>query len=351
MHNNSSPLIDDAVPTPTGTPVPLQDPPVLSPVAPPEPPAAPAPPAALSPLASVGIDVGGTKTHLLVEREDGTRDELVIPSARWRSDSLFSTTANLERLAATVLDCGTVTDRTSVAAGMHGVDNPAQVQTATSALVGALGIPLVTVVNDAELLGHAVGTEPSVQMIVGTGAVVVGHDADDRRVSAFGYGWMLSDFGSAPGLVREAMRELLRRADRSELADDPLPAMLLAEFGVSDVTELALAMSDGAGLTAWGRLAPLVFAAADAGSPIALLVIDDAAAHLADGVAAVVRRGALGTVVAAAGGVIVNQPRLQDAVRSALATAAPTMRLVVLSGPPVEGALALARSRAAEVAR
>lgn len=302
-------------------------------------------PAATPELAVVGIDVGGTKTHLLVEDPGGVRRELVIPSDRWRSGSLFSSPENLARLAQAVRAMGTVTARTSVGAGIHGIDTPDQVVAAGSALAAALGTREVAVVNDAELLGYAAGPGPSIQMIVGTGSVVVGRDAAGERVSALGHGWLLNDFGSAPGVVREAMRMILLRADQGAPAD-VLAENLMAELGVRGLPELALAMSDAAGLTGWGRHAPLVFRAADAGSPVARAVIEEAAGHLVDGVLSVRRRGAVGETVVAAGGVIVNQVRLRDAVARALAAAAPDMGLVVLDGPPVEGAAALARLRA-----
>ncbi|QHC58653.1 hypothetical protein [Rathayibacter sp. VKM Ac-2760] len=295
--------------------------------------------------ALVGIDVGGTKTHLAVESDAGQREDLVVPSAQWRSGPVFSDPENLLRLADLVSGLAPVGPRTQVVAGLNGVDTPAQVRRAQEALVGRLGTSHVEVVNDAELLGPALGRQPSLQLIVGTGAVVLGRDGAGRPLRAFGFGWMLNDFGSAPALVREAVRELLLHEDLGR-GGDVLGPLLLGSYGVADLEHLALAVSARAGLTEWGRLAPLVFQAAEQGSVVARAVIDHSARRLAEGVAALRRRGAVGSVVVAAGGVIVHQPRLQEAIRSRLD---PDLRLIVLDRPPVEGALALARLRAASL--
>src|SRR5262249_3757122 len=53
-------------------------------------------------------------------------------------------------------------------------------------------------------------------------------------------------------------------------------------------------------------------------------------------------RGVAVDTVVAGGGVVVNAPWFQDALRSALAVVSPASTLVVLSEPPVRGALHLA---------
>ncbi|PTL72181.1 ATPase [Rathayibacter caricis DSM 15933] len=295
-----------------------------------------------TPLAlRIGIDVGGTKTHVAAVGDDGARLDHVVPSSSWRTGALFSDSGNLARLADLIRSLVRLDERTTLAAGMHGCDTPAQVALAARTLERLLAVP-VRVVNDAELLGHAARVGECLQMIVGTGAVVVGRTATGATITADGYGWLLSDFGSAPALLRESVREALVRADRDELGDDSLVAALQSAYGVPDLTELALAVTERAGLTEWGGHAPLVFAHADRGSAVALHVITEAARRLAANVASLLARGALGDCVVAAGGVITNQPRLQHELRLALAEVAPGVRLEVLDAPPVDGALVLA---------
>lgn len=296
-------------------------------------------------LRFVGLDVGGTKTHVAFEDSDGARKEAIVPSTRWRTGSLFSDEGNLKRLARVIEDHGVVDTKTSVAAGLNGVDTPEQARRAERELSTALGTALITVVNDAELLGHALGHEPSLQLIMGTGTVLMGCDQSGTPLRAMGYGWRFNDFGSAPALVREALRELHRHADHTAPGPDPLAELLQAAYDVSSLTELTLAISDRASLTEWGRHAPLVFEAADLGSPAALRVIADAADYVAAAVHALRRRGAVGERIVAAGGVVTNQPRLQAAIRAAMAGAEDPVQLLVLDHAPVTGALALAHSR------
>lgn len=293
----------------------------------------------------VGVDVGGTKTHVAAVLADGKRRDSIVPSSSWRHGALFDDPANIDRLVGVIRAVAALGDDTSLVLGMHGCDNATQRSTALAA-IGRLVPGRVQVINDAALLGPAAGTDACIQLIVGTGAILIGQTPDGRELSVEGYGWLLGDTGSAPGLVRDAMRSLVYRADRMMIHEDPLAdpfARALAEiYGVDDITELALAFTVDAGATAWGAHAPALFDAAASGSPVALDTLRAAAATIADGVAALVRRGATGSLIVAAGGVIVNQPLLQDLLRSELVRVAPGLRLQVLTDPPVEGALALA---------
>lgn len=293
----------------------------------------------------VGVDVGGTKTHIAAVSANGERRDVIHPSSAWRRGALFDDPANIERLVDVIRDVASMDGETSLVLGMHGCDNAAQRSMATAA-IARLVPGRVRVINDAALLGPAAGTDECIQLIVGTGAILIGQTADGHELSVEGYGWLLGDTGSAPALVRDAVRTLVHRADRMLVHEDPLAdpfARALADtYDVDDITDLALAFTGEAGATTWGSHAPVLFAAAANGSSVALDTVRDAAATIADGIAALVRRGARGSLIVAAGGVIVNQPLLQEELRSELARVAPGIRLQVLTDPPVDGALALA---------
>ncbi|MER6539816.1 ATPase, partial [Streptomyces sp900105755] len=83
---------------------------------------------------------------------------------------------------------------------------------------------------------------------------------------------------------------------------------------------------------------------ADAGSRLAAAVIADGGRALAGLVARLAARGLAVDDVVVAGGTILSQPRLYDAFATALAEAVPGARPQPLRCPPVEGAVALARS-------
>ena len=84
-------------------------------------------------------------------------------------------------------------------------------------------------------------------------------------------------------------------ANDSGKPDDGLLAALLRDFGVADVERLARKVNDDPTVENWAPHAPAIFAAADAGSALAVRVIADGAKALADNVAQLIERGAVGT--------------------------------------------------------
>lgn len=294
----------------------------------------------------VGIDVGGTKTHVCVENDGESLLDLSVPTAGWQRDGLVDHDENAERLVGLFAGIEASADAPLVV-GAHGLDNEAQTVAFNEQLAACHGGPAVAV-NDVQLVGPAAGYFDAIAVIAGTGSKVVGQRADGSAVNAGGYGFLLNDPGSAPALVRDAVRRLFDAADGGE-PDDGLAAGLFRHFGVHDVVGLSNALTLRPQHTTWGAAAPLVFSAADAGSSQAQQVIRQAAGELASSVELVHRRGAVGTDVVCAGGVITNQPRLFDALAEELRARGLPHRLHLLDVPPVLGALALAR-RLAEAA-
>jgi N-acetylglucosamine kinase-like BadF-type ATPase len=274
----------------------------------------------------VGLDVGGTKTAVLVETVSGRElVDTVVASEDWDAEPLEHGVAWIERCIASVVPA----DSTVVAVGIgaQGLDT----DDIATRFAAAVGYPAVAV-NDAALLPAAAGLEQGIGIIAGTGSIAVGRDAHGRSLITGGWGWVIGD---------EAKAALL--AHDESLPDDGLLAALCASFGVADAERLARAVNDEPTMQNWGPHAPAVFAAADAGSTLAIGVIEEAAANLVALVGQLVRRGAVGSTVVAAGSVIVGQPRLYEALERGLAAAHPDLELVLLTDPPVVGALALAR--------
>jgi N-acetylglucosamine kinase-like BadF-type ATPase len=170
----------------------------------------------------------------------------------------------------------------------------------------------------------------------------VAADASGNPLLAGGWGWVLGDEGGAAALVRDATRAALSAREDGD-GDDGLLGALETAYGVSSPEGLARAVNDNPTVANWAPHAPAVFSAADAGSPLARQVVETAAGHLAGLVSRLVRRGAVGTTVVAAGSVIVRQPRLADAFGDQLSRRHPGMELRILTEDPVAGAVALAR--------
>jgi N-acetylglucosamine kinase-like BadF-type ATPase len=288
----------------------------------------------------VGIDIGGTKTHTRVEANGRIVLDATVLTSSWRWGGLLDDAGNATRLLGLFASVPR-SETAPLALGAHGLDSAWQCAE-FEARLAAERPGLVRAVNDVELVGPAAGYDTAIAVIAGTGSRIVAHDAAGAVVSAGGYGHLLGDPGSAPALARDAVRAVLWARDEG-CAPGLLSQTLMEHFGVDDEVAMSYEFSADSRLTTWGALAPLLFAAADAGSLLAATVIDEAARELATAVGLVRARGALGTDVVCAGGVISNQPRLFDALERHIAELDRTLSLRLLQVAPVVGAIAIAQ--------
>jgi glucosamine kinase len=291
----------------------------------------------------VGLDVGGSKTHLAVGRDPtpapGTYHERIVPSASWHRTGLEGVAAGIVELLGEELDEAPG----AVAVGAHGCDNRSQCHRLEKLLTEELRVP-VLVVNDAELLLPAAGLAHGVAVIAGTGSIALGYDKWGEMLVAGGWGGYLGDEGSATGLFRDAARKVASAYDRGD-DEDPLAPVLTDVLGIDDLRDLPRALSSFSTPTAWAKHTPEVFdRALGGGSQLAPEVVEESAQALVDLVLLLAARGADAGVVVAAGGVIANAEWMQAALRRRLAGSCPDSTLILLSLPPVAGALNLARA-------
>jgi N-acetylglucosamine kinase-like BadF-type ATPase len=287
-----------------------------------------------------GVDVGGTKTQVRIADPAGRT--LADRTRSGRRPPMLDA-AGPPWVAEAVREAlGDMADRlVAVGVGAHGCDTDAQGAWLAGELAGLLGVP-VAVRNDAEILVLAAGFTTGVGVVVGTGSIAVGRRADGTQLHAGGWGWLLGDEGSAPALVREAVRAVLAADDAGEPGDG-LAERLQAAVGVRGAVELAQELTHHPDVHLWASHAAVVFEAARAGSATARRVIADAGAALAGLVAQLDRRGVVTATVVTGGGVVVAQPLLYDAFAAALSERLPGSTLHLLTEPPVSGAVALAR--------
>jgi glucosamine kinase len=292
----------------------------------------------------IGVDVGGTKTHILTERDNRITANRLIPTSEWQIGELMDSYDNARRLIAMI---GVVERGSGLVVGAHGLDNEHQVRTFDSWLRELHEGPL-QVLNDVELVAAAAGSKPAVSVIAGTGSKVVGRNTSGEVVAAGGHGYLIDDPGSAPAISRDAVRAVVAAAD-SGLPEDDLGRALRRELSASDDAALGAAFSAAVGATRWGALAPTVFQCAEAGSDLARTVIQRGGRELAWQVQAVLSRGALAELVVCAGGVMTHQPLLLNALVDGLTELGVELPVALLSTPPAFGALEYARRLAPEV--
>jgi N-acetylglucosamine kinase-like BadF-type ATPase len=219
-------------------------------------------------------------------------------------------------------------------AGSAGAEVPAGRERLERILSALLPDCRITVVHDARLVLAAAGFESGIALISGTGSVAYGRDEAGREARAGGWGWLVGDDGSAAWLAREAAREVMLRFDSGQPLGTLGESMLEAVTARS-ATELMGRLNGLNEPREWAALAGVVFEAAgdDAG---AALLVERTASALGDLVGLVRKQLSLDGPLVLAGGQLLNQSRLESAVRKRLGAA------TRLQEAPVAGAIKLA---------
>ncbi len=299
----------------------------------------------LAPEASVvGVDIGGTKTHLRL-RHRGSERDLVVPTSDWRHREWQRDAHNLVELVERFAEGVSLA---AMGIGAHGCDDKSECDAFEAAFRVATPV-LVRVVNDAELMPAAFGFERQIGVVAGTGSIAVCRTTEGEMLVAGGWGWIIGDEGSAASLVREAARIVALHLDRGGSQTEPLVRRLFKELAIPSAARIGSRLGSLGGAKEVGRHATLVFDAAEEGSVLAGAVIREGGRALADLVARLKLRGSGADAVVAGGSVIASQPLLWEAFRSAVeAACGPDISLRLHQGPPVDGAVVLADRLAAQ---
>lgn len=283
-----------------------------------------------------GIDIGGTKTHVLIKDSDRVIADKVVASTDWRvwerEKDAVTLAALIKEIAGGEL-CATVI-------GAHGCDTDQHCRQLESDLAPKIG-GRIKVVNDSELLVPAAGFVSGIGVVSGTGSIAVARTANDEMLVAGGWGWILGDEGGAAALVREAARAVRGSIDLGQM-EDPLIAELMAKLETSDPTKIGRLLNATRSAAIWGGYADAVFDAAKQGSVLADRVIHEGAEALAGLIGVLINRGADARHVVIGGGVVVEQPLLFEAFVGAMSKVSPASEITLLRAPPVNGALAMA---------
>jgi glucosamine kinase len=209
----------------------------------------------------------------------------------------------------------------------------------------------ISVVGDMAIaLEAAFGAGPGVIVIAGTGSIAYGRDADGATERAGGWGFAISDEGSAHWIGRTAIATLLRAADQADEYGQGAPPSLLfrelqAAWKLNSLEQLARAANSNPDFAA---LLPAVLAAAEGGEAVAQQVLGQAATELARLAKIIVRRlfsdsAASAVPMAMAGGVFRYALKVRELFYNDVRAAHSN---VVLKGDviePVHGALQMAR--------
>lgn len=311
----------------------------------------------------LGIDGGGSKTTCAVGDESsilatataGPSNITRVGEGRAR-ESLQR--AIRQACAAAGIDPGQV-KRTCIGAAGAGRHDIAD---ALHKIVAEVVAGEVEVIGDMEIaLEAAFGDGPGVIVIAGTGSIAYGRDEKGRTARAGGWGFGISDEGSAHWIGRETVRHLLREIDE-KLDDDraeaiaqqmPLFAEIRSEWKLQSLDELCRTANAAPD---FAELFPAVLRAERNGDKLAKQILYDAASELARLAEIVVRRlfgKRLPTEIAisVAGGVFQHSEHVRQVFEKEFSK--PDRRLPMKGHvvEPVNGALQMARRGSAQSRR
>ena len=285
---------------------------------------------------TIGLDIGGTKTHG-VRFEDGrpVADDSA-GSSNVQNVTREQAARNLSELFARI--GGGRVDR--VYAGSGGIDTEEDAAALAALIQPLVPAARVTVVHDSRLLLAAGRASTGVAVIAGTGSAAWGRNADGGEARAGGWGYLLGDEGSGYWLGREAVRHSLRRMNQGQPIDQ-LTASLLASCGLDHPNKLiALFHSPDTGRRFWAQQARHVVEAAAAGHQDSATLLDQAGQDLAALAAQVLGQLEIQGPVILGGGLGMNVAPLQESFRRNLEAAGIT-DVRVLDQEPVFGVLQL----------
>ena len=232
----------------------------------------------MTPPLFLGIDAGGTHCRARLVDAAGS----VLGTGRAGPANLTLgidraheaiMTASARAFATAGLACEAA-QRTHAGMGIAGIDDPRLARAIARCRFGFASVTLRSDAITACLGAH--GEQDGGLLILGTGSQgVVRCGRQFRRVG--GWGFMISDHGSAAVLGHAALRQALLAHD-GVVPASPLTRRLMRRLGNDPRKVLPWARQ--ATPSQWGEIAPLVFAAADIDDPVGSRLVADAVADV-----------------------------------------------------------------------
>lgn len=276
----------------------------------------------------LGIDGGGTRTRASIVDGDKVLGHGESGSIKRLRVGAEAAEANLREVLTDVYGQAGVKGVKAACCGVASVSMPGIVEWIT-AVFNDFGVEKSDIVGDHVIaLDGAFQGGPGILQIAGTGSNTIGRAPDGNYEGAGGWSSRLGDEGSGYWIGVNSMRRALHAYDRGE------PTQILKRvgeiWGAADMDEL-INIGDGTPGPDFAALAPLIYELAEAGDPVALGVVKQAAADLIEFVLLV--RDKLkkkhkidGEVpVAWTGGVVEKMTMVREAFFKGLRDAAPAM--------------------------
>jgi len=294
----------------------------------------------------LGIDGGGTRTRASIvsgERVLAFAESASIKRLRVGAEVAE---ANLRALLTDVYRQAGVNAVTAASIGVASASMPG-IKEWIARVLEEYGAARIEIVGDEVIaLDAAFHGGPGILQIAGTGTNTIGRAPDGSRECAGGYSSRLGDEGSGYWIGLYSVRRALNAHDREE------STQVLTRVGQiwgTPTLEALVNHGDSTPGPDFAALAPAINELAEAGDPVALGVLNQAAADLVDFVLLVrekLRRKhgiAAEVPVAWTGGVVEKMRIVREGFFSGLKAAAPEMPVATEGVIALEGALWRAR--------
>jgi N-acetylglucosamine kinase-like BadF-type ATPase len=298
----------------------------------------------------LGIDGGGTRTRaVLLDDENGEIARASGGPSNYHSVGQAKAEASLRETIRQVLATAglAVDDVAAIGLGLAGVARPGDADIVRAMVSRIARFPRAVVTHDAETaLVGGVGRRLGVVLIVGTGAIAYGVNAQGEARRADGWGYIIGDEGSGLWIGQEGLRAVARAYDGRGPAT-MLEGVLLSHLDLTDASDLVtLVYAGDFGVSALAGLALLVSQAAQAGDSVAQLILQEAGRRLSCALRAVI--GGLNMAdrsfeVVLMGGVLQAQDTVWKTVVAALGSIAPHAQVIEPRYDAAVGAALLAK--------
>jgi N-acetylglucosamine kinase-like BadF-type ATPase len=188
----------------------------------------------------LGIDGGGTKTTFLLVDEYYNE----ICHVQSGPSNYLSVGAEAAREAVTQ-GVSHLTERPDiVCAGFAGAGRPDSVAFYKEVLKSLIPGAQIIIESDAFIASiGAIGIDPGILLIAGTGSIVIGRDKDRTMFRVGGWGPHFGDEGSGFWIGREAVRAALRSVDAQESTD--FAQHVAGALGLKSISEVVAGWAGG----------------------------------------------------------------------------------------------------------
>ena len=290
----------------------------------------------------LGIDGGGTNTRAVIARGGKTLARVQSGSIKRLRVGPEAAEANLRLLLRDVLDRSGAGHIHAASAGVASASLPG-VSDWITVVFRDFGIHRSEVVGDEVIaLDAAFQGGPGILQIAGTGSNCIGRAPSGERESAGGYSSTLGDQGSGYWIGLHAIRQALQAYDRGD--STAVLDRVAAAWNTHTLEELVNRGNEVPGPD-FSALAPIIDLLAGQSDPVALKILHQAAADLADFILLV--RQKLRTrhnlqeevPVAFTGSVLEKMPIVRNRLTELLTQSAPDMPFQQQAVIAVEGAI------------